>query len=149
MREILTPEQRADAATVAAMDEAPDPPRQTRLNWSTWSSTVLTIGVGICLLLGFFTRLASVAGAVFLLAVIATQPPWVADATPTIYQTVELAGLLVLAGTGAGRWLGLDFFTYALFSRSDPINHETRRAQRTKNAITVQNEKWKVIFIAF
>jgi hypothetical protein len=30
---------------------------------------------------------------------------------------VELAGLLVLAGTGAGRWAGLDYFGYAFCSR--------------------------------
>jgi uncharacterized membrane protein YphA (DoxX/SURF4 family) len=78
---------------------------------------VLTIGVGSCLLLGFFTRLASLAGALFLSAVIASQPPWVPGAESTIYQTVEFAGLLVLAGTGAGRWLGLDYFSYALFNR--------------------------------
>jgi hypothetical protein len=30
-------------------------------------------------------------------------------------QCIEFAGLLVLAGTGAGRWAGLDYFTYALF----------------------------------
>jgi hypothetical protein len=31
---------------------------------------------------------------------------------------IEFAGLLVLAGTGAGRWLGLDYFTWALFHRN-------------------------------
>jgi hypothetical protein len=55
----------------------------------------------------------------FLLSIIATQPPWLPTAEPTIYQTVELAGLLVLAGTGAGRWLGLDYFSWALFSKHD------------------------------
>ena len=54
-----------------------------------WIVTILTIGVGVCLLLGFFTRLASLAGALFLLGVIATQPPWVADAAPTINQIIE------------------------------------------------------------
>ena len=34
---------------------------------------------------------------------------------------VEFAGLLVLAGTGAGRWAGLDFFTYALFHRDRDV----------------------------
>ena len=57
------------------------------------------------------------AGAVFLLSVIASQPPWLPTAEPTINQTIELAGLLVLAGTGAGRWLGLDYFTWALFRK--------------------------------
>jgi uncharacterized membrane protein YphA (DoxX/SURF4 family) len=79
------------------------------------AATYLTLGVGACLMLGFFTRVASVAGAAFLLAVISTQPPWVAGAAPVYYQAVELVALLVLAAVGAGRWGGLDFFTYSLF----------------------------------
>ena len=88
---------------------------------------MLTLGVGLCLLLGLFTRTAAIAGAVFLLSVIATQPPWIATAEPTINQTVELAGLLVLAGTGAGRWLGLDFFSWALFSQDTTTKRATPR----------------------
>jgi hypothetical protein len=61
--------------------------------------------------------LAAVVGALFLLSVIAAQPPWVTGASPTYYQTVECAALLVLAGTGAGRWAGLDYFGYLLFGR--------------------------------
>jgi uncharacterized membrane protein YphA (DoxX/SURF4 family) len=105
------------------MDEAQTLPQQKWLQTVNWIVTILTISVGVCLLLGFFTRLASLAGALFLVGVIATQPPWVADAAPTIMYGIELAALLVLAGTKAGRWLGLDYFTYALFSRfRDPRN---------------------------
>jgi uncharacterized membrane protein YphA (DoxX/SURF4 family) len=119
---ILTSEQRTNAATLAAMDAAQKLPQEKWLHTTNWIVTILTLTVGVCLLLGFFTRLASLAGALFLLGVIATQPPWVADASPMIInQIIEFAALLVLAGTRAGRWLGLDFFTYALFSRSrDP-----------------------------
>jgi uncharacterized membrane protein YphA (DoxX/SURF4 family) len=117
LREILTDEQRDQAQTTAAMDNALTDPRRVRLDTINFVVTVLTIAVGVCLLLGFFTRLASIVGAVFLLGVIASQPPWLYDAAPTMHQIIEFAGLLVLAGTGAGRWLGLDFFTYALFSR--------------------------------
>lgn len=119
LHEILTPKQRSNVATAEAMDGALTSPENARLNWVNLIATVLTIGVGICLLLGFFTRLASLAGALFLFSIIATQPPWLATAEPTIYQTVELAGLLVLTGTGAGRWLGLDYFSWALFHRHD------------------------------
>ena len=84
----------------------------TRINTS-WTSvnivaTAVTIGVGVCLLLGFFTRLAAIVGALFLFGVIASQPFWISGAAPTINQCVEFAGLLVLAGTGAGRWAGMD-----------------------------------------
>jgi uncharacterized membrane protein YphA (DoxX/SURF4 family) len=68
-------------------------------------------------LVALLTRLAAVGGALFLVAVIATQPPWMTGAAPTYYQTIELAGLIVLAATGAGRWAGLDYFGYVLCQR--------------------------------
>ena len=86
--------------------------------------TITVTAVGVCLMIGLFTRLASVVGALFLLSVVATQPPWIAGAESTIYQTVELFALLVLAATAAGRWAGLDYFTHALsqkFSRKTRI----------------------------
>jgi uncharacterized membrane protein YphA (DoxX/SURF4 family) len=119
LREILKPEPQANKTTASAIDRALTSPEQARLNWVNLAATCLTIGVGTCLLLGLFTRLSALAGAVFLLSIIATQPPWLATAEPTIYQTVEIAGLLVLAGTGAGRWLGLDYFSWALFCKHD------------------------------
>jgi uncharacterized membrane protein YphA (DoxX/SURF4 family) len=117
LRAILTDGQRGQAPAVAAVESALADVRQHRLETVNLVVTVLTIAVGACLLLGFLTRLASLAGAVFLLGVIASQPPWLYDAAPTMDQLIELAGLLVLAATGAGRWLGLDFFSYALFNR--------------------------------
>jgi len=117
LHRVLSGEQRADATTMAAIDEAMADPREQRLDQINLGVTILTISVGVCLLVGFFTRLASLTGALFLLAVIASQPPWVPGAASTIEQTVELAGMLVLAGTGAGRWFGLDFFTFALFQK--------------------------------
>ena len=71
-----------------------------------------TLVVGGLLLMGLFSRLASLAGALFLLMVIATQPPWVAGAMPVHSQLIEACGLLVIAGTGAGRLAGLDFFIH-------------------------------------
>jgi uncharacterized membrane protein YphA (DoxX/SURF4 family) len=111
--------QQKTTATANALDAATTSPEQAQLNRVNMGATILTLGVGICLLLGLFTRTASIVGAIFLLSVIATQPPWIATAEPTINQTVELAGLLVLAGTGAGRWLGLDYFSWALFHKND------------------------------
>jgi uncharacterized membrane protein YphA (DoxX/SURF4 family) len=117
LRDIMTPDQKAQATTAQALDDALTTPEQARLNRLNGGVTILTIAVGACLLLGFFTRLASLAGALFLATVIATQPPWIADAAPTYNQIVELAALLVLAATGAGRWLGLDYVSYALFRK--------------------------------
>jgi uncharacterized membrane protein YphA (DoxX/SURF4 family) len=122
LRGILNPEQKSQATTLQSLRDALTPPDQLLLHRLNVGVTILTIVVGACLLLGFFTRLASLAGALFLLAVVATQPPWIADTAPTYNQFIELVALLVLAGTGAGRWLGLDFFTYALFHRRRDID---------------------------
>jgi uncharacterized membrane protein YphA (DoxX/SURF4 family) len=121
LQAILTDEQRGQALTTAAVEDALSDPRQDRLHLINVVVTCLTIGVGVCLLLGLFTRLASIVGALFLLGVILSQPPWLPDTIPTMPNVIEFAGLLVLAGTGAGRWFGLDFFTYALFNRRREI----------------------------
>jgi uncharacterized membrane protein YphA (DoxX/SURF4 family) len=114
---VLTKEQRAEAITTAAVEDALSDPRQSRLNTINVVVTILTIGVGVCLLLGIFTRLASTVGALFLLGVILSQPPWLPDSIDTMPNIIEFAALLVLAGTAAGRWFGLDYLTYKLFSR--------------------------------
>jgi uncharacterized membrane protein YphA (DoxX/SURF4 family) len=79
--------------------------------------TWLTMIVGGCLIVGLFTRLAAVAGGVFLISVIGTQPPWVPGAAETYSQFVEMFALFALATTAVGRWGGLDFFIHAAFSK--------------------------------
>ncbi len=121
LREILNTEQRADDATSSAVESAVTSDQAKRLHMVNIGATILTIGVGICLLLGFLTRIAAVVGAIFLLGVIVSQPPWLSDAAPTMSHIIEFTALAVLAGTGAGRWAGLDYFTYSLFHRSRDI----------------------------
>lgn len=82
-------------------------------------------GVGVCLLLGLFTRLASLVGAAFLLSVVLSQPFWIPDTTPTYNQAVEMFALLALATTPVGRWGGLDFFIHHLFRGAKGTSHES------------------------
>lgn len=114
LRELATREQYA-----AAKDLRSDTGRLATVNMAV---TYVVLGVGVCLILGLFTRLASVVGAVFLLSVILTQPFWVAGTVPTWEQGIEMLALLVLATSHVGRWAGLDFFIHALlvapFSKS-------------------------------
>ena len=79
-------------------------------------------GVGACLVLGLFTRTASLVGALFLCSVMATQPPWVVGAQTmfSYYQSVEILALLLLAAVGAGKFAGLDFFIHSLRMRCCP-----------------------------
>jgi uncharacterized membrane protein YphA (DoxX/SURF4 family) len=100
------------------------------LEWSrteqiNFAVTYGLTAIGLCLMLGLFTRLAALGGAAFMAFVVATQPSW-----PTIYPPapavvghallvnkdfVEMVALLTLATTAAGRWGGLDFFVHRWF----------------------------------
>jgi uncharacterized membrane protein YphA (DoxX/SURF4 family) len=73
------------------------------------------VAIGACLIVGLFTRTAALAGALFLLSVIATQPPWISGLTPMYKEVAEMISLLTLATTRVGRWGGLDFFVHALW----------------------------------
>ncbi len=66
--------------------------------------------VGVLLILGLFTRWASLAAAGFLFSVLLTQPFWVPGVAPTYYQAIEMVACLVLCATCAGRFGGLDYF---------------------------------------
>ena len=76
--------------------------------------------LGSLLILGLFTRLASLAGAGFLLSVLATQPFWVpgvalsGPGSVCLYM-IEFAALLVIFASCAGRNFGLDYFIYSYF----------------------------------
>ncbi len=71
-----------------------------------WFDTI----VGVLLILGLFSRLASGAAALFLASVIATQPPFIPGTEPTYFYAIELAACLVIFATSAGRMGGLDYF---------------------------------------
>jgi len=83
--------------------------------------------IGFCMMVGLCTRLASLGGAVFLINVLLTQPPW-----PTIYPPapavvghalivdknfVEMVAMVTLATLPVGRWGGLDYFLHHWFGR--------------------------------
>ena len=67
---LLTDEQKGRPAGMVGMP--------TMMTLISKTVTYWVLGVGVLLILGLFTRCASIAGALFLLSVVATQPPWVA-----------------------------------------------------------------------
>lgn len=118
LRDVLTDEQKADGAVEESLNPARADPGLAKTKRVNFTVTCVVLGVGVCLLLGFFTRLASLVGIGFLLSVMASQPPWVAGAKTDVflYQLVECAAFLVLMITAAGRWFGIDCLTYALWN---------------------------------
>lgn len=87
-----------------------------------WGLTI----VGLLLILGLFTRFASVAGIGFLLLFYFANPPFVGYfySLPTEgsylivnKNLVELCALVVILVTGSGRFAGLDRIVHVLFAR--------------------------------
>lgn len=83
--------------------------------------------IGLCLILGFCTRLAALGGACFMFNVVLSQFPW-----PTVYpypsdmighsmvcnkDSIEMLLLILLAVLPAGRWAGLDWFLWTFFGQ--------------------------------
>src|SRR5512134_3856338 len=87
-----------------------------------WGLTI----VGLLLMLGLFTRLASLAGIGFILLFYLATPPFVgyfyaipSEGSYLIVNKnlVELSALIVIFVTGSGRFAGLDRLVHGLFAR--------------------------------
>jgi len=87
-----------------------------------WGLTV----VGVLLILGLFTRLASIGAMGFLLMFYFATPPFVgyfysipSEGSYLLVNKnlVELSALVVILVTGSGRFAGLDRILHALFAR--------------------------------
>ncbi len=73
---------------------------------------IFDMAVGILLMIGLLTPLASWAAAIFLVSVVLTQMPGYPGTQPTYYQAIECVACVVLATTDAGRYAGLDFIPW-------------------------------------
>ncbi len=91
-----------------------------------WGLTI----VGVCLMLGLFTRLASLAGIAFILMFYLAAPPWIgyfyaipSEGSYLIVNKnlVEVAALAVIMLTGSGRFAGLDRILSKVFRRKRPL----------------------------
>ena len=83
-----------------------------------WFDTV----VGVCLVLGLFTRFASLSAGLFLLSVCLTQPFWVPGTNPTYLYWIEMTACFVIFGTLAGRMAGLDYIINGFFTDGKTAN---------------------------
>jgi uncharacterized membrane protein YphA (DoxX/SURF4 family) len=95
-----------------------NPLRWSRAEQINFAVTYGLTAIGLCLMLGFCTRLAALGGVAFMVFVVLSQLPW-----PTIYpppgnesghslgvdkNVIEMVALLLVATTRVGRWGGLD-----------------------------------------
>jgi thiosulfate dehydrogenase [quinone] large subunit len=106
---------------------AADPNRLANADLATmWGLTA----VGVLLILGLFTRLASLGGIAFILLFYFATPPFVgyfySIPTEGSYlivnkNVVELCALVVILLTGSGRFAGLDRILHGLFTRRPPV----------------------------
>ena len=120
----LLVEDQEDAGVITALRPFDQPYSQQKIinKVIPWFDTI----VGVLLILGLFTRLASGAAALFLVSVVLTQPFWLPGAPPTYFYWIELMALLVIFATCAGRMGGLDFFLANAAKKDDsPLDAPT------------------------
>ena len=90
--------------------------------------TYSSIAIGICMIAGLFTRLASLGGGIFLLMIVAAKWQWPGYYAPpahpaqghSLYVTkefIEMMCCFTLATLPTGRWAGFDYFLHGLFVR--------------------------------
>ena len=102
-------------ATTDQLKERGDPPNEPdALAGFDKFLTVTHFAIGACLVIGLFSRLASFGGGLFLLTVIAAQPPWIVGYQTIGYQIIMMVACFLLTATAAGQWAGLDYFVRCL-----------------------------------
>ena len=91
--------------------------------------TYTCIAIGLCLMVGLFTRLSALGGAVFMAMIVASRFEWPGYYSPPSHpaqghsllfvtkEFIEMMCCLVLASLPVGRWGGLDFFIHNLLVR--------------------------------
>src|SRR5579864_3715475 len=137
LQSVLTPEQRAKGSVPVpqprklffATDSQAEHPRLIQL---IDTATIFgLIGIGICMLLGLFSRTASFCGAMFLLMTILTwrSVPWL-PAPPVTEgnymfvnkNMIEMLALILLACIASGKIFGLDAMISAIFRKKEMPN---------------------------
>lgn len=102
------------AAAVPSLKLIPPPTRMMDTSVTDRVVPYFDVAIGICLLFGLFTPVAALAAAGFLGSVFLSQLPPASGPGSTYYQLIESMACLVLAGTAAGRFAGLDYFLHLI-----------------------------------
>ncbi len=125
---LLTNEQRAKAPVSATYPLDPDWSEWSKLDWVNRLTIYGLMAMGLCLLLGLFTRLASLGAFVFLMSLYFAMPPlpgYPGTATGGGHYLLVnphlIEALAVLAVSGSGRWAGIDALIHRLlFGKPKP-----------------------------
>lgn len=121
-------------------------PGKTQVDWINLSTMWGLALVGLCLMLGLFTRLASLGGAAYLLMFYLSMPPWpglpVGKAAEGHYlfvnkNLIELIACLALVSMPSGQWLGLDALLFGKRARRKALAAEQAAAPSAPSAPTV------------
>jgi uncharacterized membrane protein YphA (DoxX/SURF4 family) len=112
LNELATKEQRAVTAPVSLPKPGALPLQSDMVDKII---PIFDMVIGILLIVGLLTRVASLAAAGFLLSVVLSQFPGFPGTQPTYFQAVEVLACLVLFGTDAGRFAGLDFIPWSIW----------------------------------
>jgi uncharacterized membrane protein YphA (DoxX/SURF4 family) len=119
LKNLLPMERRGENVTYSLGEKLKDP--DTLITYAC-------IAIGLCLMVGLFTRLSALGGVVFMAMIVASRWEWPGYYAPPTHpaqghslfvtkEFIELVCCLVLASLPVGRWGGLDFFIHNLFVR--------------------------------
>jgi uncharacterized membrane protein YphA (DoxX/SURF4 family) len=118
-------------------DQLP-PSNIDRINFATtWG----LLAMGLCLILGLFSRLSALAGVVFLAQIYLSMPPWPGLPDNPMAEghymyvsknLIELIALLVLICFPTGQWIGIDALLFG-WSRRRRERRAEQRAQRARD----------------
>jgi uncharacterized membrane protein YphA (DoxX/SURF4 family) len=112
---------------------APPVPLRTTLDWVNIATMGGMLAVGVCLMLGLFTRLAAFGAASYLLLFYLSMPPWPGVPAPPQVEghylfvnknLIELLACLVLMTTPTGLWIGLDALLFGARARRRAAMHD-------------------------
>jgi uncharacterized membrane protein YphA (DoxX/SURF4 family) len=129
--ELATPQQQASSGAYA--------PPWTSLDYANLLTTYGLCAIGVCLILGFLTRLAALSAAAFLAVIYLAMPPW-AGLPPNpkaeghywivSKDLIELIACLLVAVTASGHWLGLDALFFGARRRRRWARYERKLAEK-------------------
>lgn len=105
--------------TVDQLGLGPLPHEVSQTWFSDWGNMIGLTAVGVCLMLGLFTRLAALGGISLLALYYFAMPPWPGYPQSPMLEghylivnknLIEMFALFVIATSQVGRWAGLDAF---------------------------------------